>query len=118
MSKEYEGQVSVFEVLHCSFEPDIGSRDMSLECSLFGHVPKLATAPQTSKTDSETVIQDPMAIARQAERDLNSHQAKHGVSTADSSKRLPPSPPPLLTQLKSASHRIRRRHKRHRQVPR
>ncbi|CAF9928417.1 hypothetical protein IMSHALPRED_007463 [Imshaugia aleurites] len=28
--------------------------------------------------------QDPMAIARQAERDLNSHQAKHGVSTADS----------------------------------
>ena len=30
--------------------------------------------------------QDPIAIAKQAERDLNSHQAKHGVSTADSSK--------------------------------
>ena len=36
--------------------------------------------------------QDPMAIARQAERDLNSHQAKHGVSTADSSISLPSSP--------------------------
>ena len=32
--------------------------------------------------------QDPMAIARQAERDLNSHQAKHGVSTTDSSRHL------------------------------
>ena len=30
--------------------------------------------------------QDPMALARQAERDLNSHQAKHGTSTADSCK--------------------------------
>ena len=33
--------------------------------------------------------QDPIAIAKQAERDLNSHQAKHGVSTADSSKNPP-----------------------------
>ena len=32
--------------------------------------------------------QDPIAIAHQAERDLNSHQAKHGVSNADSSKLL------------------------------
>ena len=29
--------------------------------------------------------QDPIALAYQAERDLNSHQAKHGVSTTDSS---------------------------------
>lgn len=28
--------------------------------------------------------QDPLAIAQQAERDLNSHQAKHGASTSDS----------------------------------
>ncbi|KAK4694705.1 hypothetical protein P7C71_g2922, partial [Lecanoromycetidae sp. Uapishka_2] len=28
--------------------------------------------------------QDPLVLAQQAERDLNSHQAKHGVSTADS----------------------------------
>ncbi|MCJ1457547.1 hypothetical protein MMC28_007915 [Mycoblastus sanguinarius] len=28
--------------------------------------------------------QDPLAIAHQAERDLNSHAAKHGISTADS----------------------------------
>ena len=34
--------------------------------------------------------QDPNAIAKQAERDLNSHQAKHGVSTADSSRKIPP----------------------------
>lgn len=60
--------------------------------------------------------QDPMAIARQAERELNSHQAKHGVSTADSGKHLPPSPQ-LTTQLIPPSHRIRRRHQRHQQVP-
>ena len=34
--------------------------------------------------------QEPIAIAQQAERDLNSHKAKHGVSTADSSKKIPP----------------------------
>ena len=60
--------------------------------------------------------QDPIAIAKQAERDLNSHQAKHGVSTADSSKtprlRYP------TAQLTLTSHRVRRRHKRHRKVPR
>ncbi|KAL2051919.1 hypothetical protein ABVK25_007834 [Lepraria finkii] len=28
--------------------------------------------------------QDPMALAQQAERDLNSHQAKHGYSSSDS----------------------------------
>lgn len=28
--------------------------------------------------------QDPLVLAQQAERDLNSHQAKHGISTADS----------------------------------
>lgn len=59
--------------------------------------------------------QDPMAIARQAERDLNSHQAKHGVSTSDSSKT---SLPHLIARLTPPSHGVRRRHKRHRQVPR
>jgi len=28
--------------------------------------------------------QDPLAIAQQAERDLNSHSAKHGLSSAES----------------------------------
>lgn len=45
--------------------------------------------------------QDPMAIARQAERDLNSHQAKHGVSTADSGENA--SLPYFLSQLTSPS---------------
>lgn len=36
--------------------------------------------------------QDPIAIAYQAERDLNSHQAKQGVRNADSSKLLPSLP--------------------------
>ena len=39
--------------------------------------------------------QDPIAIAKQAERDLNSHQAKHGISTADSSKKTPLHTPSL-----------------------
>ncbi|KAL9635869.1 MAG: hypothetical protein Q9164_003199 [Protoblastenia rupestris] len=30
--------------------------------------------------------QDPLVIAEQAERDLNSHQAKHGISTSDSAR--------------------------------
>lgn len=34
--------------------------------------------------------QDPLAIAQQAERDLNSHSAKHGSNTADSG--MPQSP--------------------------
>jgi len=32
--------------------------------------------------------QDPLVLAQRAERDLNSHGAKHGNSTADSSMRL------------------------------
>ena len=28
--------------------------------------------------------QDPMALAQQAERDLNSHQAKHGYNSGES----------------------------------
>ena len=51
--------------------------------------------------------QDPIAIAKQAERDLNSHQAKHGVSTADSSNKRPhtlKSPPhPANTSLPQAT---------------
>ena len=60
--------------------------------------------------------QDPLAFARQAERDLNSHQAKHGVSAGDSSnpsRLLPQIPPKYLT-----SHRLRRRHQRNRPLPR
>ena len=30
--------------------------------------------------------QDPLVLAQQAERDLNSHQAKHGASTSDSGR--------------------------------
>ena len=37
--------------------------------------------------------QDPMALARQAERDLNSHEAKHGSSGSDSS--APPTFPAI-----------------------
>lgn len=43
--------------------------------------------------------QDPIVIAKQAERDLNSHQAKHGVSTADSSEDTPNTFPLPHTQL-------------------
>ena len=32
--------------------------------------------------------QDPLAIAQQAERDLNSHGAKHGYSTGESGELL------------------------------
>ena len=45
--------VRVFGVRVFSFEPDIESRDMSREYLLFRRVLKLATPPQTSKTDSE-----------------------------------------------------------------
>ena len=44
--------------------------------------------------------QDPMVLARQAERDLNSHQAKHGVSTADSSRST--SLPYIISQLNNS----------------
>ncbi|KAL9131367.1 MAG: hypothetical protein Q9217_000694 [Psora testacea] len=30
--------------------------------------------------------QDPLVLAQQAERDLNSHQAKHGISTGESAR--------------------------------
>ena len=39
-----------------------------------------------------------MVLAQQAERDLNSHQAKHGVSNADSSRSPVPSLPHLSTE--------------------
>ena len=49
-------EVRVFGA-HCfSFEPTVESRDMSREHLLFRRILKLATPPQTSKTDSEMII--------------------------------------------------------------
>ena len=48
--------VRIFGVHIPSLEPNIESRDMSREHLLFRRVLKLATPPQTSKTDSEMII--------------------------------------------------------------
>ena len=48
--------VRIFGIHVSSFKPNIESRDMSREHLLFRRVLKLATLPQTSKTDSETII--------------------------------------------------------------
>ena len=50
------GGVRIFEIHVSSFEPHVESRDMSRERLLFRRVLKLATPPQTSKTDSEIII--------------------------------------------------------------
>lgn len=50
--------------------------------------PTTASDRKNCTMSKEYEGQDPIAIAKQAERDLNSHQAKHGVSNADSSKNI------------------------------
>ncbi len=61
---------------------------------------------------------DPLALAEQAERDLNSHGAKHGYNSSDSGPSKPPPPSKLLSANPTPSTRIRRRPIRNRQIPR
>ena len=56
IAKEGGVEVRIFGVDISSFEPNIESSDMSREHLLFRRVLKLATPPQTSKTDSEMII--------------------------------------------------------------
>ena len=51
---EAAGAVRIFGVPVSSFEPKAESRDMSREHSLLRRVLKLATPPQTSRTDSDS----------------------------------------------------------------
>ncbi len=57
---------------------------------------------------------DPLALAQEAERDLNSRGAKQGYNSSDSGSSSPPNFP-LLTL---PSNRIRRRSIRNRQISR
>lgn len=60
---------------------------------------------------------DPLALAQEAERDLNSRGAKQGHNSSDSGPSSP-RPPPNFPLLTLPSNRIRRRSIRNRQISR
>ena len=66
VTPSWEGvwRVRIFGVHVSSLEPNIESRDMSGEHLLFRRVLKLATPPQTSKTDFEMIIRKTAVISR------------------------------------------------------
>lgn len=57
-SIQVDGKICNFGDHVPTLEPNIASRDMSWKLSLSERVAKLATPPQTSKTDAEVIMQD------------------------------------------------------------